>query len=175
VPPPSLPPSLPCAGSCSAAVDKKGWKRNRNEEEGEEDERQDGEERGASESEDAGEDGRNKTGKKKERKGGREGGREGRLEEESEELALLSQAEARLHLSSSPWSTATKAASLPCRERETQEVREGGRERWGGRGRTLRTLICVLPYNLFLTTHAFGHSLFSPPSPPSLPPSSSYR
>ncbi|GAB5037423.1 origin recognition complex subunit 1 [Nannochloropsis oceanica] len=124
VPPPSLPPSLPCAGSCSAAVDKTGGKRNRNEEEGEEDEGQEGEEKGAGEGEDAGEDGRNKTGKKKERKGGREGGREGRLEEESEELALLSQAEARLHLSSSPWSTATKAASLPCRERETQEVME---------------------------------------------------
>lgn len=41
---------------------------------------------------------------------------------QNQPLALLARAEGRLHLSSSPWTAETKAPSLPCRERETQEM-----------------------------------------------------
>jgi hypothetical protein len=112
----SLPPSLPGAGGGGAS--KKKGKRGREEEDEEEEEEEEEKEEG-NEGEEEGGEGRNRHGIKKQKKGGKEG----RFEEESEELSLLSQAEARLHLSSSPWSTTTKAASLPCRERETQEVR----------------------------------------------------
>jgi len=66
-------------------------------------------------------------GGRRRRRESEEGGMEGK---EGGDLVLLSEAEARLHLSSSPWTAASRAASLPCRERETQEV--GGRR--GSRG-----------------------------------------